>query len=349
MTRKVKGKKNFQTIDGVKFLQEWRKRVHKVDAELGIENPRFGATASSASELETGKDKTKTSNRTRAKATLLAERKQREKSLTGNRKDATANKIVLPFGLKRALVEQWEIITQCGNLTALPASVTIRQALNEYLRSKGVDPVVSHCAARLVVEESAVADFQATPIDGSAEIKTSIRMISETTESKTREDYIGQGNEVETPENSNALQGWREMADGIAQFFDEALPHRLLYREEYAQLQVLERLPQLDNKPYSEIYGCEYLLRLFTRLPVILTNDLPPEDSRAVFAKLNDLVRFLYKNQSTLFAAHHRKPIKDEHLEAARIESKQLKKKRREEPAQGHIDKKRKLKEGKKS
>jgi hypothetical protein len=80
-----------------------------------------------------------------------------------------------------------------------------------------------------------------------------------------------------------------------------------------------------------------------------LTNDLPPEASREVFAKLNDLVRFLYKNQSTLFAAHHRKPNKEERMEAVRIESRQLKKKRREESAHSQVDKKRKLKEGQKT
>lgn len=101
---------------------------------------------------------------------------------------------------------------------------------------------------------------------------------------------------------------WIEMADGMALFFDEAIEN-LLYREERAQFRVIQSNPQWADVSYSNIYGTEHLLRLFVRLPELLTeSDLPMSEVRTILAKVNDLVRFLHKNQSNLFGLRHERP-----------------------------------------
>lgn len=395
MAKKVKGKKSFQTIDGAKFLQEWRKRLNTVDAEHNINNPRFD-TASAIQQAKKRKVEKKSDDM--SKAAMLEERKLRERGLTKKCKDAVANKINLPFGLKRVLVEQWEIITQCDMVTDLPASVTVRNTLDAYLRSKGVDPalcnappekssgkktstlvtakvkneqpqdqvqavseenapergteqvesVVSAQTDAMTVDKShdAAKDTPAgtdsmevdapkqTASDSSDTPTDPMDMYHSTDAAVTLEASAHKQNdqEVASAEISDEVQGWIDMANGIAQFFDEAL-HRLLFREEYPQLRVIQRTEELNDRAYSEIYGCEYLLRLFTRLPELLVHDLTPEECRPIFAKVNDLARFLHKNQSSYLVASHRKPNGDEQTEAIRMAARLQKKRLREDNA----------------
>ena len=60
----------------------------------------------------------------------------------------------------------------------------------------------------------------------------------------------------------------------------------------------------------SEIYGCEHLLRLFTRLPSVVTESTL-DSQRHIFSKLGDLVRYLQKNQA-VFHGSYRKPLPGE-------------------------------------
>ena len=370
MAKKVKGKKSFQTIDGGKFLQEWRKCLNAIDAELKINNPRFDMAAA----IQQAKKKKNETKSGMSKAAMLEERKRRDRGLTKRGKESTANMIQLPSGLKRALVEQWELITQCDMFTDLPASVTVRDALGAYLRSKGVDPELCHSppkkngvtttsiavkqedpgelpkqtqeapyqdATKHEKEQVKVDESKGNSNDptASTEIITSSMNIdnpspeapgnpsappSSSLQPKTDEDQP-------STEISEEVQGWLDMANGIAQFFDDALPYRLLYREEYPQLRVVQRYEELSDKAYSEIYGCEHLLRMFTRLPDLLVQDLTPEEYKPIFAKLNDFARFLHKNQSSYLAASHRKPNGDEQVEAFRMEARLQKKRMRDE------------------
>lgn len=364
MTKKVKGKKSFQTIDGTKFLQEWRKRISKVDVELGILNPRF----TTATELQQQQEKlqaqqemekailqslqsSSSSSSKRKETNLLAERQLREKGLTKCEDSTSANKIIsLPFELKRICVEQWEIITQCGMLTHLPASVTVRDALDEYLKSKGVDRALCHSLEK----QASATGKKLTQAKGTmaAPESPSKKTNPEAAETENKDMATNDADKMDveetkqkpddpapaptpgdnkdevpkTPEQLDEERAWIDMANGIAQFFDEALPYRLLYREEYAQLRVVQRTAELADKPYSAIYGPEYLLRMLSRLPGLLVKDLPPEENRPILAKLNDLARFLHKNQSSFFAAYHRKPNGDEQMEALRMEARLQKK-----------------------
>ena len=100
---------------------------------------------------------------------------------------------------------------------------------------------------------------------------------------------------------------WMDVADGIALMVDEALAKKLLYQEELAQVQVLDALPEFADKLYSEIFGCEHLLRLFVRLPPLLADSIPEDEARPIIAKVNDFIRFIYKNQTTLLSQSYRK------------------------------------------
>jgi len=64
----------------------------------------------------------------------------------------------------------------------------------------------------------------------------------------------------------------------------------------------------------SEIYGCEHLLRLFVRLPAVVAASptIPEMESRRIFSKLGDLVRYLQKHQSQLFCSSFRRPLAGE-------------------------------------
>ena len=82
--------------------------------------------------------------------------------------------------------------------------------------------------------------------------------------------------------------------------------------------------PKKNSKlPPSEIYGCEHLLRLCLKIPELLAEQQPTpstddesgmealrqyeKESKQILAKVNDLIRFLHKHQSTMFADSYRK------------------------------------------
>jgi hypothetical protein len=137
-----------------------------------------------------------------------------------------------------------------------------------------------------------------------------------------------------TPDDTEAeefRQGWIDMANGIAMLFDEALQDRLLYQEEVPQLRVLDSIPAYSMTRYSEIYGCEHLLRLFVRLPGMLSDVLTDAETRPILAKVNDLLRFLNKNQPTLFVQSCRKLNELELLEKQKIVKLEDKKRKRQE------------------
>jgi mortality factor 4-like protein 1 len=294
---KAKGKKLYQTINGVDFLRAWRKRMVVVAQEMNIENRGDvakvadepigeGGTDADAGTVTAKATKVPKQPGTWTKAALAMEKKLREKSLTTKRKQSHSGKIMIPFTLKKILVEQWEIISQCQMLPSLPASVTVRQALDQYVESKGVVLEVNKAA-----DETEKADEPDTEDDLANE------------NGKSKAETIPS----EASDADKRAQEWREMADGIAMFFDEAVPDRILYREEIPQSNVLDSFPDLAMKPCSEIYGCEHLLRLFVRLPELLEDELSEAEARPILAKVNDFVRFLNKNQNTLFLQSYRK------------------------------------------
>ena len=349
MTRKVKGKKGFQTIDGTQFLQNWRLRMAAIDAEMEMPGSSTMANGSNsgAAEMSTGPSVQKTTvalkprNDSWTRAAVQQEKKLRSSHLSGKAKSGNT-KIALPFALKKVLVEQWEIITQCQMVPSLPAPVTVRQALDMYLESKGVvqkqeektvetadkagekdnaspaangdklpEENVPGAEMELDREPTTTVPGSKEPISEAAVTVTSQNDTASMTESKE----TNGGKEKDKPDKENdpaeepdaREREWHEMADGIALFFDEALPCRLLYRDELPQLSVLDSHPEYSLRPYSEIFGCEHLLRLFVRLQAMIDDELSDAESKPIYAKINDFVRFLHKNQGTMLAQTHRR------------------------------------------
>ena len=228
-----------------------------------------------------------------------------------------SDQLTLPFNLKKILVEEWEVITQCNMLHNLPCATSVRKALNVYLESK-LEPLRNERANESIADD-----------DGDKVGCTKV---------KTTDDDVG--------------KEWIDMVEGIALFFDQALPIHLLFTEERGQYDSLCRQIRTQRRNFavaakaasmtlegsstaialssdgdgkspshsiilpermSEIYGCEHLVRLFLRLPGVIAESptMTGMEARRVFAKLGDLVRFLQKNQS-LFESSFRKPLAGE-------------------------------------
>jgi len=335
MAKKSKGKK---PIDGCAFLREWQKRKAQVDEETqmfkpcsngdGADNGNSGNSNGEGGGVQsTGKEANKKKPKADAwtKSTALMEKKLREKNLTRKLKNAKHD-VAMPFALKKNLVEQWEIITQCNMVLALPATVTVRQALDLYLESKGV------AVANEISSQSSSDNCK----DGSVEMVT-----DENSNKVVPEEASGAQqpkSETDSPKDASddfdsRKQEWIEMAHGIALFFDEALPYRLLFDAEQPQLLVKEAHPEHGPLRYSEYYGCEHLLRLFTRLPLLVADSLKQASggdddddhkskadwARTIYAKVNHFIRFLHKNQDSVLVQSYRALNADEAKEKTKI------------------------------
>ena len=110
----------------------------------------------------------------------------------------------------------------------------------------------------------------------------------------------------------HAEESARAFTKGLAMLFEEALPVCLLYHPERAQYLSICSSPTTKDLRKTEIYGCEYLLRFFVRLPVIL-NDSVNTTSRLITGQhIVDLIILLQRNRSTCFKAKYREPMRDE-------------------------------------
>ena len=371
---KVKPKKKGQKMS-VSLVSRWMKKM--VDVELEhrrLEREGKLVSGSGGSSSDTGKvedasktvsDKAATSNEPEGKdeskaakpiatdekekpkdaakpivkeETLQKQAQLRERGLQLKRKRVHADRLHLPFTLKKILVEEWEVISQCGMLYDLPSKVSVRDALNSYLESKLV------------------------PMREKKEMDN-----SNTSSGKGEGDKmeVDNDNDAQQPSIADREKEWVNMVEGIALLFDQALPIHLLFEEERAQYGSLRRqiLAQRriaaynhqleamkvdgvngseanagadknggqpateksatdttseENKPLpdrmSEIYGCEHLLRLFIRLPAVVaaTPSISETDARRIFSKLGDLVRYIQKHQSELIKSTFRKPLQNE-------------------------------------
>lgn len=92
----------------------------------------------------------------------------------------------------------------------------------------------------------------------------------------------------------------------------QALGQALLYRYERKQFDELSALPDCAGRPVDEVYGAEHLLRLLVKLPAFLEATAMDADQRLVLqAKLQELLKFLQKNQALFFGAKHVSPPKE--------------------------------------
>ncbi len=255
-------------------------------------------------------------------AMLRKQAQLRETGLRMKQKKNLSDQLTLPFTLKKILVEEWEVITQCNMVHNVPCKISVREALGRYLESK-LEPLR---AEREKGNVSATFSDEGGVVDEGDEMSKQFDKPAGSDRNNAMEDEEGiQGKE------------WIEMVEGIALFFDQALPVNLLFAEERSQYSLLRNqiLAQRRNsvasttkengcgvamnqenenrlpERMSEIYGCEHLLRLFLRLPSVVAESsaISEMESRRIFSRIGDLLRFLQKNQSSLFQSSFRKPL----------------------------------------
>ena len=119
--------------------------------------------------------------------------------------------------------------------------------------------------------------------------------------------------EAKTPEAGKiAEKSVKAFVNGLAKLFAAALPVCLLFHPERAQYLAVMSNPETNTLHKTEIYGCEFLLRLFVRLPVILRGVSDQASRRETGQHIADLIVFLQKNRSTFFNARYREPKLEE-------------------------------------
>jgi mortality factor 4-like protein 1 len=325
----TKGKRK-ASMDGTIFMREWRKRMDEIHLQMNQERRakerrdelvQQGSNVAVQDDNAESKDppllaldptdtptgdvataeQTIMRERRWDKTTLERERKLREQNLTMDRQQVHAEKLILPMGLKKALVEEWEVILQCNMVANLPATVTVRQALDKYLESK-LEQLGVHTSSPSVDagDVTGVKEGEPMVIDGSVET-------GQATSKTTLRENVERGTDTDDEDLKKRKQEWVDMVEGVALFFDQALPVRLLYKQEFAQHRAIEADDELSKLRKSELYGCEHLLRLLVHLPAILANELEDAVAKPILGKVNDFVRFLHKNQGTLFLQSYRR------------------------------------------
>ncbi|XP_062272377.1 mortality factor 4-like protein 1 isoform X2 [Scomber scombrus] len=108
-----------------------------------------------------------------------------------------------------------------------------------------------------------------------------------------------------------------EVVAGIREYFNVMLGTQLLYK--FERPQYAEILAEHQDMPMSQVYGAPHLLRLFVRIGAMLAYTPLDEKSLALLLTyLQDFLKYLVKNSSTLFSAtdyevappeYHRKAV----------------------------------------
>ena len=90
---------------------------------------------------------------------------------------------------------------------------------------------------------------------------------------------------------------YKDQFEGLLVYFNRSLPFLLLYRHEREQYECLVATLGSDLFP-ADIYGGEHLIRLFVRMPRLLTGVIiPSTDMNDILSKYRDFIEFIKKNK----------------------------------------------------
>uniref|UniRef100_A0A7S1VJR8 MRG domain-containing protein n=1 Tax=Grammatophora oceanica TaxID=210454 RepID=A0A7S1VJR8_9STRA len=120
-------------------------------------------------------------------------------------------------------------------------------------------------------------------------------------------------------DSSSSSSSAKAFVKELSDIFEEALPVCLLYHTERAQFQAVKADPALQTKKLVEIYGNDFLLRLCTRLPVLLmeeaaaaTASRQQQRKKEFSMHMTQLIQLLQKNRSACFKTKYRPPREEE-------------------------------------
>ena len=237
-------------------------------------------------------------------------KKQRKQPTTAKPKTAATTTVsqpfpddslvsTLPFTLKIVLTEEWESINRKGYeailttrsdkskgsyparcVHVLPAAVTIRQLIKHF-------------------EKKMRKDFKQKQ---EKELQRRVSQQDTAQEKDSTNKEAQQQQLLEKATNQHKLEV-RQFCSGLAKLFEEALPKCLLYAQERPQYQhyVLDKRQRGEKVSLLDIYGCEFLLRLIVRLPILLVGKRPP-------SLVSDLIVVLQQSRTTCFKGVFRRP-----------------------------------------
>jgi len=101
-----------------------------------------------------------------------------------------------------------------------------------------------------------------------------------------------------------------EVVDGMRSYFNQALSSLLLYKYERKQYRELKEAHKA--RPLVELYGAEHLLRLYVKLPELLSQcSMQREHMTVLVSKLIELLKFIQANKAKYFVAEYEKPTDD--------------------------------------
>ena len=179
-------------------------------------------------------------------------------------------KITLPFSLKKELVEEWEVISTCHMVPNLPAKITVRQALKQYLDSKLAAIATSKSETEVTDGSNGDGDGEGQcqkerePAAGEDTHEDTDKMeVEPVAENDSKVDVAtndvdGDKKENSTTEVPKSNNEWEDMIDGIALFFDQSLSFRLLYHQELPQYNLIMRMlnkrqQQMEKQELEEL------------------------------------------------------------------------------------------------
>lgn len=107
---------------------------------------------------------------------------------------------------------------------------------------------------------------------------------------------------------------YKELFEGLCLFFDKSLPNILLYRHERNQFKVISEKLQEDDKVMvpSLIYGSEHLLRLFSRLPKLLSHlYIQTSEMNQITSKMTEFLKWFSQGNKS---EHNEKKINPKYI-----------------------------------
>ena len=104
-----------------------------------------------------------------------------------------------------------------------------------------------------------------------------------------------------------------KVIDGLTAYFDKSLGSLLLYR--FEKLQYSETIERSSGQLLSAIYGPEFLLRFFVKLPSLLTvTSIDDSTLQIIYVIVDEFLEWLNFNSAKYFSRKHYEPASPQYL-----------------------------------